>query len=248
MKFSPEAAQQLYPHLGTVECEKHGEAPKAKVPHKLLGVFANRPNPQWVCAGCITEARGQWDAQAKELKQQKREAKEAQRGAIKRARESAKNADQGLAEYVSECQNAVGAVKTAEREIESTQAKITTAKHKVAGALQRLEKAKSDYEAHQDAFIQLVDLKDSQFETLDNADSAVAVCYNVLQDKLNEADALWDVLGKAAKKKRDKGNRKTAVALIRERIESVDEVEQQSSEDERDVEEPRDVGEQEESE
>ncbi len=248
MKFSPKAAQQLYPHLGTVECEKHGVVPKAKVPTKLRGVFASRPNPQWVCAGCVTEAKRQWDEQQKELKQQQKDAKEAQREAIKKARESAKNADQALVEYVAECQNAVGAVKTAEREIDSTQIKITSAKNKVVGALQRLEKAKSDHESYQDAFIQLVDLKAEQFETLDNADADVAVCYNVLNGKLEETDVLWDVLGKAAKKKRDKRNRKAAVALLRNRVESTEESdEQQNGKSERSPEDARDDGEQEEA-
>jgi len=224
MKLGPEAIKQMYPQFANAECEQHGEQRRANVPQHLRGVFANRPDSSWVCSACVDEAKKQYTETQRALRQQKHQEKENRRAAIKQAREDAKNADKALAEYVASCQNAVEAVKAAEGKLETTRSKVRAAKSKTAGAEQRLVKAKEDYHAHASAVLQLEELSAQQFEELDCADADVATCYNVLQGKLDETDALWECLGKAAKKKRDKSSKKAALGLLREHQQAAEEV------------------------
>jgi hypothetical protein len=216
MKLGPNAINKMYPHLTGVTCEEHGEQSRAKVPDHLQAVFASREDPRWACSACVKAAKEQWATHQADLRRKRDEEKKAYRASIKEARELARNADRTLVGYVSKCKNAVETVKNPEVALEQTRTKMTVARNKATGALQRLEKAQKEYDAYEKSILILSELSLDQFEELEKADSDVGVCYNELRDKLNEANALWDELGKSAKKKRDKTNRKAALELLRE--------------------------------
>lgn len=216
MKLSPKAMKQMYPQLAGTNCESHGEQPRSKVPAHLKKVFESRPNPDWVCSECLSEAKEHWDQHQKDLKRLKKEEKEARRQAIADSKEAAKNADISLDAYVYKCQAAVKAVDEALHQFSVTTEKIIETNKKIEAAAERRRKANDDVERYTAEGLALGDVRIKQFETLEKADKVVEQCYNDLRHQASLADQLWKALGKSAKKKRNKKHRKAALAALKD--------------------------------
>jgi hypothetical protein len=214
MKLSQDAIKQMYPHLAGVDCEEHGKDQKrAKVPRQMMSAFES----EWACGACLTDARESLAQFQINKRRAKEETQKAYRASLKEARQAAKIADSDLMAYVSKCKDSVGAVKLAEAELDRIRNKTTSARNKAEGAYQILTRAKAEYESYEADTMKLVEAGSDQFEALEKADSDVALCYNELRAKLDESNALWNELGKSARKKRDRASKKTAMLLLKER-------------------------------
>lgn len=210
MRLSPKAAAQMYPHLTSVECAKHNEQPRGKVPPHLKGVFANRENPEFVCSACLKEAKQEWDDQQRSLRRTKEQQRQDRREYIKKTREKAKEADKVLAHYIHACSAAEEAVNSAEQVLASTRSTIREKQEKHNSLMNKVRKLVGQADTLEAEILRISEESLDQFEALTEADNEVTECYNALQNALDEADHLWESLGKSTKKKRDKSRRKDA--------------------------------------
>lgn len=216
MRISQTAAAQMYPHLSTVECEKHDDQQRAKVPSHLKGVFAKRENPDFVCAQCLAEAKDQWDEHQRSLRRAKDQKQREHRESIKKAREDAREADSLLADYIKACNEAEISVSSAEQELAAARSKLSMKQGKHTEMLEQIRKMSEGFAMLEAEILKLSEESLDQFEVLTEADRQVTSCYNTLQDAIDKADHLWEGLGKSAKKKRDKTFRKSALNLLKE--------------------------------
>jgi len=216
LKLSSNAASQLYPHLVRVTCEKHGEQPRTKVPSTLQVIFAKRDDPTQACCMCVNEAKEQWNTHQKTLRANKAQEKEDRRAAITDARDAAKTADVELADYIKQCKVSEETVKLVEQSLATYRSEAQKAKANVDALRVKLAKLQEDLALAESDTIKLSETSLSKFEELEGADADVTSCYNTLQEHLDKAEHLWDLLGKSVKKKRDKSNRRTAISLLRE--------------------------------
>ena len=221
MKLSPNAAAQMYPHLVKVTCEAHGDQSRAEVPKNLKGVFASRDNPDYVCAECLSEAKRQFADVQKDLKRKKVEEKVARRAAITQSREDAKSSDAAIGTAIKNCRDSEKTVKTVEQALAGTRSLVKKRKEQMADALVMIQAAKEEYLGLEDEVLALSEKSQGQFEELEKADTSVTTCYNTLQEAVDSAEQLWTSLGKAARKKRDKVNRREGIALLRGRNEKL---------------------------
>jgi hypothetical protein len=213
MKFSPNAAAQMYPQLVKVECEAHGEQARSRVPSQLVKAFQDRP---FACNLCVLEAKKTWDDNLRELKRKKVEDKESKKAAVKEWRDSAQQADGEILSHIKQCEAAGETIKTKEQELASTRSKLTEKKKQAQKALERLEIAQKTVALLNRQVMGLSELSLEQFEDLEQADSDRHLCYNTLQAAVAAADTVWDALGKSLRKKRNKANKKAALSLLRE--------------------------------
>lgn len=219
MKLSPSAAAQMYPHLVKVTCEEHGEQSRAKVPAKLKAVFANRDDPGSVCSQCLSEAKKQLAEHSKELRRRKQDEKQAHREALKQARASAVASDVHIASVIAACSDSENVVKEMEKKLADTRAAFDREHAREASLKEEIDKLTALYHSSAAKILTLSELTATQFDALEDADTSVTSCYNDLREALDSADQLWESVGKAARKKRDKTNKKAAITLLRARDE-----------------------------
>ena len=217
MKVSPTAAAQMYPHLVKVECELHGEQQRAKVPQHLVAIFANRDNPDLVCKECLSDVKGQWEVTKRELKRKKAEAKTALRSAIKQTRIDAVASDLNINDTIGECEDAEETVKIREQELATTRSVVKKRNEQLAAARLKMKAVLEEIDVLKTDTVALSEKSLNQFEALEEADISVTACYNTLQEAVDSADQLWASVGKAARKKRDKANKRVAITLLRAR-------------------------------
>jgi len=217
MKFSQNALKQLYPHLASTECDEHGSQARSKVPDELKKVFGEKATDGWACSQCVSRAKEQLKQHKDEMRRKRKEEKAAVRDALKQSREDAKKADVELSTYMAGCNESIVQINAAKADINHTRGSLKGARVEAERALKALQKAKDTYEGIFERVREIDGTLENQIEALETAYRDSDSCYNTLQEKLEEADSLWDNLGKNAKKKRDKVKRREVLELLKNR-------------------------------
>jgi len=215
VKISPKAAKQMYPHLVSVECEEHGTQTNGRVPEHFSKVFENRPIKGWACSVCIDEAREAYNKHQSDLRRMKEKEKKSQRETVLESREGARELDKNLPDYIEKCDEAEGRLNTMKTVLEAVRGDIRKVREGLGEAKKRLDAASVDYERLNDRFSILMDEAETTADSLESAVGVSDSCYNDLREKLQEADSRWLVLGKGAKRKRNKTNRRLAISRLK---------------------------------
>lgn len=215
MKISATAAAQLYPHLVKVECELHNEQTRAKVPSHLKAVFANRDDPSMVCKGCLDDANKQWDAEQQAMRQRKADEKAAAREAIVQLRKDAVASDDKIGDHINVCKAAEDRVKKVEQALADTRSNLHKKRVAAENLAAQIKQLQDTYKTMASDIFDLGEYASAQFENLEKADEAVTSCYNDLRECVSKSEHLWGSVGKSVRKKRNKTNRKEAIALLR---------------------------------
>lgn len=216
LRVSPEAAKQLYPgRTGHIDCKTHGTQLLKKVQTHLFDILDS--SARIGCGQCVQEAIETHDTQRRERRQQSQEAKIAKKAATQETLELAKDTDVSLAERAQECQNADDSLATAKVEVEAARGFVVKYRKRLSEIDERMVELVAYRERTFQQLLADDGALDEAMTSLDSAHTVVDTCYTALREETAKVDSLWSELSKSARKKRDKTNRKAAVALLNER-------------------------------